>query len=352
MLKFQHVLPFLFLSACAVRQPAPRDWRFAAATLIPPGVSTPGLAQRSFSAPIRTTSNCLESDALTIRRRRSGISVTVHRDALLRQPRGWLADWVDRCVPAGQGALLTARILESVPLPTGAAIRLLRDDGKQNFVELLPGARLQLVSPIRRTASAPAALADGPMQVTAGQGNNLQVEMKAPDDSIGFETAWYDLVPKPNGRGATFALASVQVNLGGHVESRSAPATNLLQFPPEIGFYRLFYKSDRTAILALAPTRAALPTDPDACGPACFPIPRSVGVNPAMRILVNGAPMSVSYNATVRAVIQAAKKRPEDVLPTLAITKPFAGRPVNIDFDRTKQEILNLALTGDEQIRW
>jgi hypothetical protein len=70
-----------------------------------------------------------------------------------------------------------------------------------------------------------------------------------------------------------------------------------------------------------------------------------------MRIEVNGAPVNVPYNATVRNVIQAAKKRPEEVLPTLTITKPFAGRPVPIDFDRTKQDILSLALTGDERIR-
>ena len=151
---------------------------------------------------------------------------------------------------------------------------------------------------------------------------------------------------------ATFVATSTQVNLGGKVEDRPAPAANLLQFPGEIGFYRLFYKSDQTAILAIAPTRAALPTDADACGPACFPIPRGVGINAAMRIEVNGAPVNVAYNATVRSVIQSAKKRPEDVLPNLTITKPFAGRPVPIEFDRIKQDILSLALTGDEQIRW
>ena len=157
MLKFQHALPFLFLSACAVRQPGPRAWRYTAATLIPPGIAAPDIRQATFTAPIRATTNCLESDAVTIRRHRSSITVTVHREALLRQPRGWLAGWIDRaesqsCIPAGKGALLTARILESVPLPSGGATRLLLDDGKQNFVELIPGARLQVVTP----SSAPA----------------------------------------------------------------------------------------------------------------------------------------------------------------------------------------------------
>ena len=71
-----------------------------------------------------------------------------------------------------------------------------------------------------------------------------------------------------------------------------------------------------------------------------------------MRLDVNGAPLTVPVSATIRSVIQAAKLRPEDVLPTLAITKPFGGRPTALEFDRAKQDILNLTLTGDERIRW
>jgi hypothetical protein len=40
------------------------------------------------------------------------------------------------------------------------------------------------------------------------------------------------------------------------------------------------------------------------------------------------------------------------VLPTLAITKPYAGKPAPLEFDRTKQDILALVLSGDEDIRW
>jgi hypothetical protein len=112
LLKLQHAIPFLLLLAgCAVRQRAPRAWRFADRTLIPPGVTSPDLAERTFKATIAVRPNCLESDALTIERRRSSITVTVHREALLRQPRGWLAEWVDRaesqgCITHGQGSLL------------------------------------------------------------------------------------------------------------------------------------------------------------------------------------------------------------------------------------------------------
>ena len=356
MLKLQHAIPFVFLTACAVRQPGPRSWRFADRTLIPPGVASADLAERTFTAPIAIRRDCLDSDAITIRRRRSSIVATVHREALLRQPRGWLAEWIDRaesegCIPAGQGTLLAARILESLPLPVGAAARLLRADGMPNYVELIAGNRLQVVSPILRAGSAPDPGETEPMKVS-GQDNSITVEMKARPDLIGFETAWYDVVRKTSGRGATIVPTSAQVNLGGTVEARPAPAANLFQFPPETGFYRLFYKADQSEILALSPTRAGLPTDPDTCGTSCFAIPRGVGVNPYMRIDLNGSPIPVPISATIRTVLQAAKKRPEEVLPTLAVTKPFAGRPLNIEFDRTKQDILNLVLTGDEQIRW
>ena len=357
MLKLAHVLPFLLLTSCAVRQPAPRTWRFADRILMPPGVGSPDLAARTFSAPIAVTGNCLVSEALSIQRRRSRIIVTVHRETLLRQPPGWLADWIDRavsegCIPVGQGPLLTARILESLPLPAGAALRLLRAEGRYNFVELFPGSRIQVVSPVLRSGTTLDAAPDSPMKVS-GKDTSIQVEMQAPANLIGVETAWYDLVAKPDGRGSTIVPTSARITIGGQAEDRPAPAVNLFRFPPEVGFYRLFYKADQSEVLALAPTRAALPTDPDTCGqPACVPIPRGVGVNPYMRIEVNGAPLTVPVSATVRSVLQAAKQRPEDVLPTLVISKPFAGRPTAVEFDRGRQDILNLTLTGDEQIRW
>jgi hypothetical protein len=356
MLKIRYALPFLLLSACAVRQPGPHAWRYTAGTLMPPGVRTPDLAQRTFQAPIRPSGNCLEGDALSIRKRRSGITVTVHREALLRQPGGWLTDLLDRaesqgCVPPGQGAILAARILEAVPLPSGAALGLLRGDGKRDYVELLAGSRLQVISPIRRPGAAAADLANAPMQVS-GRGSTINIDIKMPDYLLGVEVAWYDLIAKPVGRGVSIVPVSAQLHLEGKVEERPGPAENLLQFPAEMGYYRLFYKADQSEVLAMAATRAALPLDPDAGGAARFAIPRGVGVNPYMRIAVNGAPLTVPYSATVRSVLQAAKKRPEEVMATLAITKPFAGRLVPVEFDRTKQEILNLALTGDEEIRW
>ena len=42
----------------------------------------------------------------------------------------------------------------------------------------------------------------------------------------------------------------------------------------------------------------------------------------------------------------------DKVIPTLAITRLWAGKPVTLQFDRSKPDILSLVLTGNEQIRW
>src|SRR5450759_4400209 len=199
-LNFRHVLPFLLLSGCAVRQPFPATWRLAGRTLMPPGVAA-DLAQRTFSAPIPGRSRCPESDAITLQPRRGRLTVTVRRDALVTQPRGWLTTWMEQaesqgCIAPGQGAALAVRIVESIALPSGSDLRLLRVDGMPNYVEIGAGNRLQVISPILRARASPEALEYEAGKVTA-EGASLTLELKSsPPDPIGFETAWYDLRPK------------------------------------------------------------------------------------------------------------------------------------------------------------
>src|ERR1019366_3049579 len=159
MLKIQHVLPFLLLTGCAVRQPFPATWRLAGRTLMPPGVAT-DLPQRTFTAPIPGRARCPENDAITVQPRKRRLRVTVGRDALIKQPRGWLTSWTEQaksqgCIAPGQGAVLAARIVESIALPSGADLRLLRVDGMPNYVEIGAGNRLQVISPILRDGAKP-----------------------------------------------------------------------------------------------------------------------------------------------------------------------------------------------------
>jgi hypothetical protein len=357
MRKIQHVLPLFLLTGCAVRQPA--TWRLSGRTLMPPGVAA-DLSQRTFTAPIKGKSHCPETDAITVEPRGRRLRLTVHRDALLKQPRGWLTTWTEQaetqgCIPLGQGALLAKRIVESIALPSGADLRLLRVDGPPNFVEIGAGVRLQAISPILRTGLSSDAPAFDIDKISGG-GNTLTVDLKSSPNLIGFETAWYDLRPKTAGVGFTIVASSAETNINGKVESRPAPARNYFQFAPQIGFYRLFYKADQSEVLAAAATRAALPIDPEICdrpgGPVCLAIPRGVGVNPYMLVSVNGTPVGVAIGSDLRSLIRTMRQSEDKVLPTVAITRLWAGKPVALEFDHSKPDILNLVLTGNEQIRW
>ena len=357
MRKIPHVLPLLLLTGCAVRQPA--TWRLSGRTLIPPGVAA-GVSRRTFIASIHGKSPCPETEALAVEPRHSHLRVTVYPDSLVKQPRGWLTTWTEQaetngCIARGQGPLLAARIVESIALPTGADLRLLRADGPPNFVEIGAGIRLQAVSPILRTG----VTSDVPqfeIDKVSGGANTLTVELKSSSDLIGFETAWYDLRPKAAESGFTIVPSSAETNIKGNVESHAGPARNYFQFAPEIGFYRLFYKADQSEVLAAASTRAALPADPETCdrpgGPVCLAIPRGVGVNPYILVNVNGSPVGVAIGSDLQSLIRTMRQGADKILPTLAITRLWAGKPVAVEFDRSKPDILSLVLTGNEQIRW
>jgi hypothetical protein len=45
-------------------------------------------------------------------------------------------------------------------------------------------------------------------------------------------------------------------------------------------------------------------------------------------------------------------KTPDTVLPQLRVTKLFHGKPKPVEFDRQSPEILNLQLTGGEELTW
>ena len=254
MRKIQHVLPFL----------SPHRVRRASAghlASLGPHADASGSGRRRVTAHLHRTHQ--RKIALPRKRRHRATTatlapaVTVHRDAL-RQTAARLAHHLDRAGRNARAAsrraraqCLAARIVESIALPSGADLRLLRVDGPPNFVEIGAGIRLQAVSPILRTGVS----SDAPqfdIDKVSGGGNTLTVDLKSSPDLIGFETAWYDLRPKTAGAGFTIVASSAETNIKGKVESQPAPARNYFQFAPEIGFYRLFYKADQTEVLAAA----------------------------------------------------------------------------------------------------
>jgi hypothetical protein len=228
---------------------------------------------------------------------------------------------------------------------------------RAGFVDLGAGNRLEVLSPIVREGTSP----DAPLvEEAAVEGNDhrLEVTLKASPNLVGMETAWYRFEPKAAG-GTRIAPVSANANVRGIAMPLEAPATNYFSFTQQAAFYRMFYKpEEQTAVLVGAPARDQLPRDLASCGqsggPECITLPKRVGINPYLELMVNGKPLAVPAHSppTVRTVLQAAKLKAETVLPTLTITKPYAGKPTPVVFDRSKPDVLGLVLTGDEEIRW
>jgi hypothetical protein len=353
---------------CAVRQTYRLVKQDAGSVLIPPGVSKPNVAQRTFTADIAAGhGSCAPGEgAVAIQSRGGRVRVTVTRDPLLKQPPGWLSAFAAQaesqgCIAAGEGLKLAERIVESLPLEPRAAWRLLHANDRQTgYIDLGPETRLQVVSPILREGAPP----DAPILDTSsltGEGNRLTLTLKSTPDLVGYETAWYAVQPKAGQIGFAITPLSAEKHIQGKVEPAAAPATNYLKFEPQAAYYRLFYKADKGEVVEVvlaAPTRAELDrqtqrfnSDPALCAQVpsqmCVVIPKRVALNPFLEITVNGSETTVPVGSTVRAATHLDR-----VPPDLKVYKLYAGRPVPVEFDRSGSEILGLVLSGGEKIAW
>ena len=329
----------LVASGCASRGPG--AWRFTGQVLTPPHVARSDAAAAVFSAK-RTAARdgCPNEDAVRYRRRGSGLRITVDRAALEKKSRAWLADWTGQCFAPAEGAAIAERVLDAVPLNTAARYRLMRaSDLHAGYIDLGPYNRLELIRSIGRDATK--------LEITSvtGTDRSLDVGLSGSSEVLGHEILWYDIEPRPGG--------------GARVVALTPAAGEYLPFRKDMGFYRLFLKTDQNdvvAIVAGAATHNRLPGDPDGCGKGegveCITLPKRLGVNPHMAVTVNGKPLVLPPGATVRNAIQASRVRVEAVMPTLSITKLFEGRATAVKFDRSSQDILAMTLVGDEVIRW
>jgi hypothetical protein len=366
------LLPILG-AGCAAKRQSYRlvPWN-GATVLVPPGVARPELAQRHFTAAIAGPQVCpAGGDAVRATKRGKRLRVEVNGKALAAQPQGWLWNWTAEaesqgCIAAGEGLRLASRIVESIPLDARTAHRHLRAASSPSSVEIGPESRLQVVTPIVRDGAAP----DAPLVETAsvsGSGRSIDVDVKATDSLLGFETAWYGFTPKSTGAGFTLAPLSAERTIQGITESAATPLAKYLRFPPESSFYRLFLKADVegnavTQMVITAPTRAelnrrtkAIDADPSLCAAPdglCVAIPRRAALNVWTAIWVNGREVRVRGGAVRSAIEAAGEKDPTRVLPTLAIERPFGGKLAPVEFDRASKSILDLVLIGGEKISW
>ena len=342
----------LACGGCSVHKPAFRTYRLVgqggSQILIPPGVATPELAQRTFTVdrPAGRPSCSSGGEAISIEARKKRLRVTVRRDALSRQPPGWLGIWAaeiegQECLPPGDGQKLAERIAESLPLAANAAFQLMHaSESRTGRVDIGSQTRLQVISPLLREGA---------------------------ENLIGYETAWYAVRPKTSGVGFTITPLFADRNIQGATERRPQPVTNYFSFPTEAAFCRLFYKAGQTEFTALviaARTEAELEqrtklleTGIASCGKLdgnlCVAIPKQCAVNPLVAVSVNGSEVLVSWGARVAdAIRKAGERQPSLVLPQLAIYKLHGGGPVALEFDRHSPAILDVVLTGGESLTW
>ena len=357
------ILVLALLSSACVHKPVFDTYRLRGPLLVPPGVPGPEVVRRSLVSGMAPGKGSCAAEAPMLQRRGKRLVVTVDRESLLQKKQpGWLSHWTMQaeahgCIAQGEGIRLANLIVDSVPLESQAAFRLLHaNDVQSGYVELGAENRLEVRSPIGR----------GPVDTAAvtGAGAQLTVDLKAPA-LAGFEIAWYALRPAPGRDGFRFEPLYADRTTRNGTEHLAAPTVNYFQFPPRAAFFRLFYKtSDNgvTAIVVSGVTRedldrrtAALGSGATACEHAdglCMVLPQRVGVNPFLVVTVNEKELTVPLSGTVRSAIQAAGGSPETVLPTLTVSRLYAGQLRPVEFDRATPNILNLKLSGGEHLAW
>jgi hypothetical protein len=345
----------------------------AGTVLVPPGVAKPDLARRSFTTNIAAGPKACKADGDALRATRRGkwLHIAVDRNALAAQPQGWLWNWTAEaesqgCIVPGEGLRLLSRIVESVPLDSRVAYRLLRAKASLSSMEIGTESRLQVITPIMRDGAAP----DAPLIETtrvSGSDDTINVDVKAAHSLLGYETAWYRVGPKTGGIGFKLIPISVERTIQGSTESAAAPIVNYLRFPSEANFYRLFLKADLenhpiTQMVIAAPTRAeldrrtkAIDIDPSLCAASdgqCVAIPRRAAINVWTAVWVNGTEVKV-LGGTIRSAIEAAgEKDAVRVLPRLTVQRPYGGDLALVEFDRSSTGILDVVLIGGEKISW
>ena len=362
---------FALLAAGCTHKPALNTYRLVPTALVPPGVSGPTVARRTFTAQIDLgRGSCAVSPGpIRLEAHKRGLRISVDRDALVeqRQP-GWLSDWTLRlegqgCIATGEGQRLGRAIVESVPLDSSVAYRLLNSN-TISYVELNGQNQLEVRSPILRDDSPAAPI--GEIVTISGQGAKIDVDLKLSSNVIGFEIDWYAVQPNSGRPGYRLGAISAERYVQGVVERSAAPATNYFAFPPAAAYFRLCYKRDDngvTAIVVAGTTRQdldrrthAVGADPDSCqreAGMCLTLPHRVGVNPFLVVHVNGKSIAAPFSASVRdAITSVGVRAPDRVVAQLRVTRLYGGQPRPVEFDRKRQDILNLKLAGGETLDW
>jgi hypothetical protein len=277
------------------------------------------------------------------------------------------------CIGAGEAFTLTTSVIDALPLGLSER-RQLRGEAlaTRGSVDLSSVNALRVVSPVFRPGAPPGtAIATEQSEVSGGPNGSITVELKANPDLTGYEVAWYDVRKREDGPGFHIAPRTAEVHIAGKVEQEPAPRVNPFVFEPTARWFRFFLitrasANDYDMVLLSAPTASDLEARTelfrrDAAGylrsadkATYAAMTREIGVNPYVRVRVNGVETDIPVGDSIRQVIEASTGRGQaaNALPHLTILKPHGGKLCRVEWDHSARDILSLTLEGGEEIAW
>lgn len=364
-------------SACAH---APNSFRLVQVerntVLVPPGVKDAMVARASVRLTARAGKvECPPSPGGL---RISGKSLIATREALTAttadELNGWLVSLERKgCLGSGEAFTLTAALIDSLPLELAKRRSLL---GASEGIVLTSVNSLRVVSPVFRpgTPAGATAIADEPAKASQGRnGASVNVEIKANPDLTGYEIAWYDVLQRTDGAGFRIAPRSAEVHIEGKVEKESAPGVDRFALGPDARWFRYFLmtrqstdRNDYNIVVLSGHTPGDLESRTQAFAKDAAAYLRSAdkksfaamtpqfGVNPYIRVKLQGVESDLELGSTVRQAIEQSAGRGSavGVLSRLTVLKPHGGKLSRVEWDRGTQTILNLTLEGGEEIAW
>jgi hypothetical protein len=257
-----------------------------------------------------------------------------------RQARG--------CLRATENERLRRAIVEDFPLPPAIAYFLqMGSYDITGYFDLTPDFRMQITSPIYPRGVEPSA-----------------------KTLLGYETANYTFVREGPDSRTRLRLASATEVLIGTEPIEKRTLHNELPFSKSPAHFRLLFMTDETTSDRI--TRAVLLSAPDETKLAqavarrgnrpddfcttlaitdvnCTILPKNFGVSPELRVRVNQKDAFVRVGGMVQEVLNLENTEAGPP-PSLRVLRPFQGRLIPIEFDRSSGDILRLVLLPGDQI--
>ncbi len=294
------------------------------------------------------------------------------QNSLRMRPNGWLLGWAgdlegSGCLPPGQGLAAARLVAQALPSGKGREYALLnsptRTTGRS---DLLPWIKLRVTTPIfREGAPADAKFITDDHGVVEEAPGELSITLKASDDFVGYEFAWYALRPRLDG-GARLELEFSETHIGEET-TRTQTSRQHLEFGGDARYFRILVltrisDSDHdTALLAgstlaeLEERTKAVEGDPARCErmAGCVSIDTRVALLPFVSVQANGKEVLAQPGATVGDALREAGETDLDAITaSLRVSRDYAGRLTPIEAEVGRSELLELTLLGGESISW